>query len=143
MLPGDKRAHNGRMRKYLSQHTGDTNYRSLLQKRPIKETLLCKRGKLSRNILQHAATRCNTLQHTATHCNTLQHTATHCNTHLSGILPEDNRAGNGLVRKAPSRLQCPVAYFALKYLPYREDMCYEFVKCHEFMTTVPSRMLCP
>jgi len=59
-------------------------YRSLLQKSPIKETVLCKRSCFTYftcvSATQHTATHCNALQHTATHCNTLQHTVTHCNT---------------------------------------------------------------
>ena len=67
---------------------------SLLQKRPIRETIFCKDFYLENtNTLRHTATHYNTILHEicisvgklGTRCNALQHTATHCNTILYEI----------------------------------------------------------
>jgi len=55
-------------------------YRSLLQKRPIKETTFCRSSPARAHSDGETSTHCDTLEHTGSRCNTLQHTATHCNT---------------------------------------------------------------
>ena len=107
VLPEDKHASNGLVRKHPPQHTATH----------------C-------NTLQHATIHCITLQHTATHGNTLRHTTTPYNTDQSGVLPEDKRAGNRLVRKAPPRLQRPVAHFDRKYLQHTHTHAHKHTHTH-------------